>query len=381
MLLRNTLASGVLTREPGLRSARLLGFAVLLVWSLWRSPSQQGTTYQVNKQAPPGPKFHHWTKTKSWLCPGRVPNLTAAITTFQLAQQIGLKRRGKENTEVPALSAEDIKNYFSFWPGHVYFRDEKTNKTAAFLRTYKCGSETIEGYFVQLSSLGEREQLIDLPDFLKSPARESDCIGAAFRDPMDHFFSGLGELEMRRTRLIDKGFDEERMLPDYERMDILSEDRLVAFIEFLLRGDWFDLRDDKDKRVPYHWLDFGHVFPQSGYLVGLLNANLSVSTFIDLKNLTSALPKVLEEECGLPKGLPELETIHLHDKVPGLSGVYKKFWAKGSTKELTGTPKLPIIQALCLFHVMDYACLAPELKAPPPEVCAEVFYEYLSEGS
>jgi hypothetical protein len=150
----------------------------------------------------------------------------------------------------------------------------------------------------------------------------------------------------------------------------------VSFVEFLLQGEWFE-RERSGMEVPYHWMEFAHVFPQSGYLVWLHSINRTVSAYTPLANLTSTLPTSLEENCGLSNGLPPVETIKLHDKVPGLSKVHKKFWANGSATALSGTSRLPIIHALCLFHAVDYACLTPLLKVPPPEVCAEAFEKYL----
>lgn len=86
------------------------------------------------------------------------------------------------------------------------------------------------------------------------------------QNPIDHFFSGLGELEMRRTKL---GIGWAKA--EYEEMDVLSIDRLIGFTEFLLRGDWFQYMRSKDKDIPYHWLEFGHVFPQSGSFIDYRN--------------------------------------------------------------------------------------------------------------
>lgn len=328
------------------------------------------TSTNVDKQGPP---FHNWSKTKSWLCPHRVPNLTAAVATFQLAQQLGLKGGGRADVNLSAVKSSDIQQYFSFWPGHVFLREKKTNKTATFLRTYKCGSETIEEYFKQISFLGEVEEHVDFQAFVKSAAKDSECIGSIFRDPMDHFFSGLGELELRRIKW-RIGSQE---LAEYEKIDVLSADRVIAFTEFLLRGDWFEYQRDEAKKVPYHWLDFGHVFPQSGYLVWLHSLNRTVYPFVQLHSLSRSLPLELEQKCGLMKGLPAVAKIRLHDKVEGMSEVHRRFWANGSVAALSRTARLHIVQALCLFHAMDYACLASVLEMPPPEICLHAFEKHL----
>jgi hypothetical protein len=273
----------------------------------------------------------------------------------------------------------NIKEYFSFWPGHVLFRDRKTNKTAAFLRTYKCGSETIEEYFDQLAGTGgNADKHVDWNDFLKSEQIiKSECILSAFRDPMDHFFSGLGELEMRRTKEIRRGNIPEKNMASYERLHLLSVERFVGFLEFMFGGEWFEREKTEGKQVPFHFLDFGHVFPQSGYLVWLQTINRTVTAYASLANLTNSMPTLLEENCGLPPPLPPVVTIKVHDKVAWLSNVHKKLWANGSAKALAGTFQLPMIHALCLFHAVDYACLADVLKVPPPDVCAEAFEKYL----
>jgi hypothetical protein len=322
--------------------------------------------------------FHDWTKMESWLCPGRVPNLTAAVVTFRVAQQIlGLNNKNRSSSAFPRDN--DIKAYYSMWPGHVLLRERNTNKTAAILRTYKCGSETIEEYFDQIGRRNA-EKRADWNDFVRSEkAQKSECILTAYRDPMEHFFSGLGELEMRRTKDIRRGNIPDQHIASYERLDLLSADRLVSFVEFLFGGEWFERLNTKGQGAPFHWLDFGHVFPQTGYLVWLQSINRTVSAYTSLANLTGSIPTLLEEYCGLPRNvLPPIVTIKLHDKVAGLSSVHKKLWANGSEKALAGTFQLPLLHALCLFHAVDYACLAPELKVPPPEVCARAFETYLS---
>jgi hypothetical protein len=363
------------------RLCYLIGLALSL-WAIIFSEQALTRLLQEDKdQSLSVPPSHNWTKMESWLCPGRVPNLTAAVTTFRLAQQVFLKRneRFSNSSDVPTFPYDNhIKEYFSFWPGHMLLRERESNKTTVFLRTYKCGSETIETYFHnQLASLGQVEARIGWNEFLQSKGQDSDCICSSYRDPMDHFFSGLGELEMRRTKQIDAGRMPDKQLASYELLHILSVERLEGFVESLFQGEWFKRAQTNGTQVPYHWLDFGHVFPQSGYLVWLHRVNRTVSTYIHLANLTSTLPTLLEENCGLPNGLPPVQTIKLHDKVPGLSNVHKTFWANGSATALSGTSRLPIIHALCLFHAMDYACLAPLLKVPPPEVCAEAFVKYL----
>jgi hypothetical protein len=150
----------------------------------------------------------------------------------------------------------------------------------------------------------------------------------------------------------------------------------VGFCEFLFGGEWFQRVNAQDRGAPFHWLDFGHVFPQSGYLVWLQTINRTISAYTSLANLTDSIPTLLEEHCGMPH-LPPIVTIKLHDKVAGLSSVHKKFWANGSSNALAGTFQLPLLQALCLFHAVDYACLAHELRVPPPQVCAEAFQKYL----
>lgn len=328
---------------------------------------------------PPGP-VHDWTKMETWLCPGHVPNLTAAITTFRLAQQVFLKRNESltASSAVPTFPFDrHINDYFSFWPGHLSLRNRETNKTAAFVSTYKCGSETVIEYFTQqLAPLGHVEVRQRWEKFLELGGQDYDCLVTSFRDPMDHFFSGLGELEMRTIKEGKEGKRPDHLLASYERLPVLSEDRLVRFVEFLLFGEWFE-RNRSGKQVPYHFWDLSHVSPQSGYLAVLHSINRTITAYTPLANLSSTLPTLLEENCGIPKGLPPVKVSKLHDKVPGLSDVYKKFWADGSATALSATSRLPVIHALCLFHAVDYACLAPLLKVPPPEVCAEAFVKYL----
>ena len=169
-----------------------------------------------------------------------------------------------------------------------------------------------------------------------------------------HFISGLGEIEARR-----KG----TAILSYEKLPVPSEDRFLAFVEFCLRGGWRTLR----VRL------IGHVFPQSGYLVWLNSINRTVSSYVDLHNIGNETRKALIDDCHLPESIPPIVTTKTHNKIDGLDDLLIGLW-----KNATSNPRiLRAFEAICLMNAIDYACLAPELRVPPPKVCSEAFQKYL----
>mmetsp|Transcript_19038 Transcript_19038/g.34478 ORF Transcript_19038/g.34478 Transcript_19038/m.34478 type:complete len:304 (-) Transcript_19038:139-1050(-) len=290
-----------------------------------------------------------WEAQQEWLCPNRVPNLNATATTFRIAQQIFL---GNCTPELPRQAA-DI--FFSHWPGHMLFEDPDTNKTALVLRTYKCGSMTLLSYFRDsLGPLGSFSTSLVWKDY---PKLRKGCIMTAFRDPVSHFISGLGEIEIRR-----KGHPNPF---EYERLALPSKERFLAFVVFVLRGDW--------RLRMYNPRLYAHVFPQSGYLLSLHSVNQTVSSYVDMHHIQDGARKALIEDCQLPATIPRFNTTVKHLKIDGLDSLLKNLWANE-----TSIPRIHrAFEAICVLNAIDYACLAPELREPPPEVCANAFQKYL----
>ena len=122
-----------------------------------------------------------WEEQRKWLCPARVPNLTATAITYRIAQRVFL-----EDERVTDLPRQVIDRFFSHWPGHMMFRDRKSGKTAVALRTYKCGSMTLLSYFKgQLGRLGAFGTSLDWEGF---PKKQKGCIVTAYRDPVSSLY-------------------------------------------------------------------------------------------------------------------------------------------------------------------------------------------------
>ena len=362
-------------RRPSFRKACLLSSALFLLPLLSQDQSlssfytynketisaKNGTTGSMSMSAKTdintepskayvGPS---WEAQQEWLCPKRVPNLDATSTTFRIAQQFFL---GNETPELPRQAAD---RFFSHWPGHMLFEDPDTNKTALALRTYKCGSMTLLSYFRDsLGPLGSFSTSLFWKDY---PKQRQGCIVTAFRDPVSHFISGLGEIENRRERRPKKTAFE------YEKLPLPSQERFLAFVEFVLRGDWRFRRLNKNPRL------YAHVFPQSGYFVSLHSVRHTVSSYLDMHNIQDRTREALIEDCQLPDTVPKFNTTVKHHKIDGLDSLLKELW----TNE-TSIPRIHrAFEAVCILNAVDYACLAPELREPPPEVCARAFQKYL----
>lgn len=292
-----------------------------------------------------------WKAQQEWLCPTRVPNLDATATTFRIAQQIFL---GNETSELPRRATD---RFFSHWPGHMLYEDLDTNKTALALRTYKCGSMTLLSYFQDsLQPLGSFSTSLLWKDY---PKQRQGCIVTSFRDPVSHFISGLGEIENRRERRPKKTAFE------YEKLPLPSQERFLAFVEFVLMGGWRYRM--KNPRL------YAHVFPQSGYFVSLHSVNHTVSSYVDMYNIQDGTRAALIDDCKLPDVIPKFNTTVKHHKVDGLDSLLKDLRAKE-----TWIPRIHrAFEAVCILNAIDYACLAPELGESPPVVCSRAFQKYL----
>lgn len=336
------------------------------------------------------PSPRRWVTIQQWLCPRQVPNLTAAAITFRHAQRIGLPL-----TPVARLSRNATDAFYSHFPGHTMISTtiNETRRTSLFLRTKKCGSMSIIFYLKELKKTfpgGKSSSTLALADHLPS----SDCLIAVVRDPISHFFSGLGQMEVnfirdlktRRARFSRRDEpahkDKDSSVPTYgnfESLPQLSVLRFLSLMEFLLRGTWAHVFVNVlDNAKLYGDIDtgsFSHLFPQAGYFVQLAQVNRTISYYIQMEDLPGpTIPNVLHDQCGFPPpGAVFPNTAHFpHKKVHGLNQLHKKIFALGSTG---GGAFNYVVQALCLVHAMDYACLAEVLQ--PPEVCRKTFEEVL----
>ena len=306
-----------------------------------------------------------WEKQKEWLCGNRVPNLEAAAKTFHTAQNVFLP---DENVEL--LHREATDRFFSHWPGHITYRESDTNHRATALRTYKCGSMTINNYFQNMLSTlgGDVNTSLYWKDF---PQHDEGlgCIVSSFRDPVSHFLSGLGEVEARTTHQIKarKGKPE----ASYERLKEATPERFLAFLRFLLDGEWLRV-----KKFRNNIIFLGHVYTQSGHLLHLNSVNKTITKFINMEDIDKNFVEVLEDSCSMPDTLPPLTETKRHAKIMGLDSVLTELWENANAGVASGEVQRAF-QSICLLNAVDYACLAPELKELPPSICWDTFQKYL----
>ena len=307
-----------------------------------------------------------WERQKEWLCRNRVPNLEAAAQTFHTAQKVFFLQN--ENTEL--LSREATDRFFSHWPGHITYHKRDTNHRATALRTYKCGSFTINYYFQNMLSTlgGEVTTSLHWKDFPHHDEKLG-CIVSSFRDPVSHFLSGLGEVEARTNREIQNG----KGKPDatYEQLKEATPERFLAFVRFLLDGEWLSVKKFRNN-IKF----LGHVYTQSGHLLHLHSVNKTVTKFINMKDIDAKFADVLKDSCIMPDTIPPLTKTKSHAKVKGLDSVLKNLWNDANGGVASGEVQRAF-QSICLLNAVDYACLAPELKELPPSICWDTFQQYL----
>jgi len=369
---RSTLAMGILPhvfkkRKKSLaaksRLLALLLFPTLAVlhWHFGHSLTVQSIHDATEPpHSPPSRKGqkNSWNGQKKWLCSALTPNLTATAITFRMAQRIFFGRN------VTLLASDTVINaFFSHWPGHYKFQDAHTNTTTLVLRTYKCGSMTLKAYLKDtLSSHISNSTFGTAFPFDFFPTQHG-CILTAYRDPISHFISGVGEVEYRHENVSTAG--------TYEALPKLSEDRFLGFMEFLLQGKWYN--NPAFYQGNKSWRNiFSHVLPQSGYLVHLSFTNQSISSYIHLDDIEREFRDALIHDCGLPFNIPPVQHTKSHGKVAGLDEFLRKMWVHTDNVRLTRA-----LEAVCLLHAMDYACLSAVLREPPPAICSRAYEKYL----
>ena len=201
-------------------------------------------------------------------------------------------------------------------------------------------------------------ELLKWEDFPSN--EEHSCIISSFRDPVSHFISGFGELEIRR-----KG---KKPAALYESFELGSESRFLSFLTSLLDGDVFRAKE-LDDDINY----MGHIYPQSGHLLWLSRVNKKITKLIHKDDINADSTTILKEECGIPYDLPLLSESYLHKKVGGqdalLYGLLDKANKGYATKQITRA-----FQSICLLNAIDYACLQPDHV---PRVCTETFTKHL----
>lgn len=353
----------------------------------WQAESLHSHSNQAAGNGATSPRKKKWEKTQQWLCPNQSLNLTAAVQTFRRAQEIGLSSLGpaEEPSAVINTPTGTIRKFFLHWPGHVSIRDKSTNRIATFLRTYKCGSITLRDYFERvLKPASENYDSFHTSLYYRGFVRtnlgeSSSCICTTFRDPIDHFFSGLQELEMRRNTNPWK--KKVTKLAPYEKLELISKERFFAFVDYLLSGEWIDIYKYHDGFFDF---DFGHVLPQSSYLHYLQKKHgRDISSFVDMYSIAETIPSVLNETCGFKREtIPPVIEKKTHKKLPGMSSLHKSIWANATTSSGNSLGQdyelfYYKLEALCLLHAVDYACLANVLKDPLPKICEIAFEKYL----
>lgn len=317
-----------------------------------------------------------WTETWEWLCPRGYPNLSAVPATYQLAQNVFYfdeirnitilptdKKRGLN----PYVRHNDTDWYFSHWPGHVSYTEKGTNRTAIFMRTWKCGNHYLNYYFEKIKKemggiYNTSLVVVEFPTEIKNPA----CIVSAYRDPISHFLSGLGEFEARtRRRRKSPAYSRRQRVERFESFPLPSEERFISFVELLLRFDW----------VKKHG-DYRHVFPQSGYRSRLHALNRSITRLIPLHDLPQQAEHALRTTCGMSQIITAPTQKKEHTKIEGLEDFLKGLWKNVSENTGRVSGKLRrTFEAICLLDAVDYACLASALN--PPSFCARVYDEHL----
>jgi hypothetical protein len=317
-----------------------------------------------------------WPQLKDALCPNMVPNVQSAKKRLlHLARRrLHFLEHYEEHVKKDEEKDDVYQRFFEFHASINAYSPDKSdmnNTVMAYVPVWKCANEQIR--FGMVHTLGEDKfEAYGGNDFclffqkqLPKMSTRRACVVTAVRDPISHFLSAYNEVEYRYS--LHKFTDEWKEFPQliFTRYRHGHKKRFEQFVRDYLSGPIVE------KQKPYldYPLEIPHTFLMSGILLELARCNERLTDYLpSLDNLTHTWPNFLTKTCP-EVDFPEefvtgtLDTAGQHFSSTDDLGDYdaaRQVWEEGG---LTA-------QALCILHVMDYACFD---KLEIPEVCKQVY--------
>ena len=365
-----------------------------------------------------------WPKIQSKLCPKPLqPNfkLAKSILFPLAAKQIGLE---DSNTTSSILSNNNKKgnergydlasNFYSgtFASNVVVYaptssnNETSTTRTIIYVPIWKCANDQIRHYlestYTSKSRMTAQEQRL---------ASTNPCVITAIRDPISHFLSGYNEMEYRIIMANrDKYNKQDRNVhynaPYQLNYNLGTTKRFEQFVKDLLNKQygatylrhWFTTHSYSMSRILSYYVQ-RQQYQQKKHPPKKLSLLAQAQTeennnderpFItsylpSIENLTSTFPPFLQATCGVVgdggaetggggslKGGGEMSLGGQHNSSNDEFGTYhaaKQVWKQQG----------PIARALCILHIVDYACWT-ELAAIP-NLCQDVYSDHFFSQS
>lgn len=353
-----------------------------------------------------------WTDLREALCPaGRYPRVDLGETLFDIAADHLRNESSHDDMTTTFLRTAGPPSVTKFFHG-AYGEGQGDGiaylplyelgitsdgpKFLFYIRIWKAGNDQIRNWLGStLRVYKEWNGWFSLPPTkharLHHRQEQSACIVTAIRDPISHFLSGYNEIESRYMgRISPRGFSqmdkhrlEQRL--KYVHYPAGSKQRFQQFV-----GDWL-LSADCRQVMMDHWM-YEHVFPTSRVLSELAELGLSLTAYLpSLDQLSTRWPTFLKQHCPGFDGAfsagadsdrnkanasllqnphvllseQRMATSGQHDSSSDPYQTYQAALQVWEDQESTA-------KALCVLHVLDYACWINLPKGVPP-LCQEVY--------
>lgn len=306
-----------------------------------------------------------WSEIQERLCPRHIPEIDYADLLFELAR--------KEIDETPhssitARSEERIHQFFSgpFDRGTKLCRMKENKKNfILYMRIYKCANNQITEWMND--AMDECYSKTDLQESLElfysaAPEKSSSlCAVTAIRDPISHFLSAYNEVEyqwMANHSNFANSEVKQKLLQNQDLSYLHTDSKEERFKQFVTD---FILHPNAMRQGAFDHLDL-----MSRILPTLAEQGISLTGYLpSLDNLTSAWPQFVQSTCHSEDLFKEMAVSAQHESSEDPFGTYQ---AAQNTWRQEG----PIAKALCILHVMDYACWD---KLEIPQFCQEQVYD------